>query len=101
MLTGFADHAEEVDEVEDLLADGVRLATKIGDTAAARTLAERAVALADDTEIPHRQANALLLPGPGRPRRRPAAPGRGPLPRRRPAAAPRESTGGRGRSLRG
>ena len=58
VLTGFADHAEELDEVEDLLADGVRLATTIGDTAAARTLAERAVAMADDTEIPHRQANA-------------------------------------------
>ncbi len=58
VLTGFADHAEELDEVEDLLADGVRLATTIGDTAAAKTLAERAVALADDTEIPHRQANA-------------------------------------------
>ncbi len=30
VLTGFADDAEEVDEVEDLLADGVRLATKVG-----------------------------------------------------------------------
>ena len=58
VLTGFADHAEEVDEVEDLLADGVRLATTIGDTAAAKTLAEQAAALADDTEIPHRQATA-------------------------------------------
>ncbi len=58
VLTGFADHAEEVDEVEDLLADGVRLATTLGDTAAAQTLAEQAAALADDTEIPHRQATA-------------------------------------------
>ena len=58
VLTGFADDAEELDEVEDLLADGVRLATTIGDAAAAQTLAERAVALADNTEIPHRQANA-------------------------------------------
>ena len=63
VLTGFADHAEEVDEVEDLLADGVRLATKVGDTAAAQTLADRAVALAQDTEIPHRQANALYCRG--------------------------------------
>ena len=63
VLTGFADHAEEVDEVEDLLADGVRLATTIGDTAAAQTLADRAAALADDTEIPHRQANALYCGG--------------------------------------
>jgi DNA-binding CsgD family transcriptional regulator len=58
VLTGFADHAEELDEVEDLLADGVRLATTIGDTAAANTLAEQAAALVDDTEIPHRQATA-------------------------------------------
>ena len=58
VLTGFADHAEELDEVEDLLADGVRLATTIGDTIAAKTLAEQAAALADDTEIPHRQATA-------------------------------------------
>lgn len=58
VLTGFADHAEELDEVEDLLVDGVRLATTIGDTAAARILADRAGAMADDTEIPHRQATA-------------------------------------------
>ncbi|HEX3388281.1 MAG TPA: AAA family ATPase [Streptosporangiaceae bacterium] len=58
VLTGFADHAEELDEVEDLLADGVRLATTLGDTAAATTLAEQAAVLADDTEIPHRQATA-------------------------------------------
>ena len=58
VLTGFTDHAEELDEVEDLLMDGVRLATTIGDTGAARTLADRAAALADDTEIPHRQATA-------------------------------------------
>ena len=63
VLTGFTDDAEEVDEVEDLLADSVRLATKVGDTAAARTLADRAVALASDSEIPHRQANALCCRG--------------------------------------
>ena len=63
VLTGFTDNAEELDEVEDLLVDGVRLATKVGDTATARTLAERAVDLAGDTEIPHRQANALCCRG--------------------------------------
>ena len=63
VLTGFADNAEEIDEVEDLLADGVRLATTIGEAATARTLADRAVAMADDTEIPHRQANALHCRG--------------------------------------
>ena len=63
VLTGFADDAEEVDEVEDLLADGVRLATKVGDAVTARSLADRAVAMADDAEIPHRQANALHCRG--------------------------------------
>jgi DNA-binding CsgD family transcriptional regulator len=63
VLTGFADDAEEVDEVEDLLADGVRLATKVGDTATAQALADRAVAFAHDSEIPHRQANALHCRG--------------------------------------
>jgi DNA-binding CsgD family transcriptional regulator len=62
-LTTFTDDAEEVDEVEDLLADSVRLATKVGDTTAAQTLADRAVALASDSKIPHRQANALCCQG--------------------------------------
>ena len=59
VLTRFTDTAEEVDEIEDLLADGVRLAMKVGDMAGARMLADRAVTLARDTEIAHRQANAL------------------------------------------
>ena len=63
VLTTFTDDAEEVDEVEDLLADGVRLATKVGDTTAAQTLANRAAALASDSKIPHRQANALCCQG--------------------------------------
>ena len=63
VLTGFTDDAEEVDQVEDLLADSVRLATKVGDTAVARTLADRAADLASDSEIPHRQANALCCRG--------------------------------------
>ena len=63
VLTSYTDHAEELDEVEDLLADGVRLATTVGDTAIAETLADRAAALAHDSEIPHRQANALCCRG--------------------------------------
>jgi ATP/maltotriose-dependent transcriptional regulator MalT len=63
VLTGFAEHAEELDEIEDLLADGVRLATRIGETATARTLAGRAVAFADGSQIPHRQAHALYCRG--------------------------------------
>ena len=63
VLTGFTDNAEEVDEIEDLLADGVRLAVKVGDMAAAHMLADRAMTLAHDTEIAHRQANALYCSG--------------------------------------
>ena len=63
VLTGFTDNAEEVDEIEGLLADGVRLAMKVGDLPAARMLVERAVTLAHDTEIAHRQANALYCSG--------------------------------------
>ena len=63
VLAGFACNAEEIDEIEDLLPDGVRLATETGDRAAARTLTDRAEALAGDTAIPHRQANALFCRG--------------------------------------
>jgi DNA-binding CsgD family transcriptional regulator/tetratricopeptide (TPR) repeat protein len=63
VLTGFADNAEEVDEIEGLLADGVRLAMEIGDRSAARALAARAAALASTSPIPHRQASALYCQG--------------------------------------
>ena len=62
-LTRFTDNAEEIDEIEDLLPDGVRLAARVGDTATGRLLADRAAGLAHDTEIPHRQANALYCSG--------------------------------------
>ncbi len=55
----FADNKEELEEIEDLLADAVRLATKVGDLGTAKTLAGHAAALAAESEIPHRQANAL------------------------------------------
>ncbi|HTT50118.1 MAG TPA: AAA family ATPase [Streptosporangiaceae bacterium] len=63
VLTGFADSAEELDEIEDLLPDGVRLAARCGDGSAARALTDRAESLARDTSIPHRQANALFCRG--------------------------------------
>jgi DNA-binding CsgD family transcriptional regulator/tetratricopeptide (TPR) repeat protein len=60
MLTaGFAGNKEELEEIEDLLADAVRLATKTGDLGTAKALAGHAAALAAESEIPHRQANAL------------------------------------------
>ncbi len=63
LTAGFADNLEELDETEDLLADAVRLATKTGDLGTAQALAGRAAALAAESEIPHRQANALYCRG--------------------------------------
>ncbi len=63
LTAGFADNKEELDDIEDLFADAVRLATKVGDLGTAKTLAGHAVALAAESEIPHRQANALYCGG--------------------------------------
>ncbi|HUZ23771.1 MAG TPA: AAA family ATPase [Streptosporangiaceae bacterium] len=63
LTAGFSDNTEELEEVEDLLADAVRLATKIGDLDTARALAGHAAALAAESQIPHRQANALYCRG--------------------------------------
>jgi DNA-binding CsgD family transcriptional regulator len=60
VLTGaFDGDTEEIEEIEALLADAVRLAAETGDLSTARALADRAEALAAGSEIPHRQANAL------------------------------------------
>ena len=63
LTAGFAENAEELDEIEDLLPDAVRLATETGDLMAAEKLAGHAVSLADGSETPHRQANALYCRG--------------------------------------
>ncbi len=62
-LTEAFDGNEEVTALEDLLADAVRLAAEAGDLATARALAGHADTLADGSEIPHRQANALYCRG--------------------------------------
>jgi DNA-binding CsgD family transcriptional regulator len=62
-LTDAFDGIEDVEDIEDLLADGVRLATETGDLATAQALAGRVDALAAESEIPHRQANALYCRG--------------------------------------
>ena len=54
---------EEVDEIEDLLANAVRLAVQAGDLSTAQALAGRAAALAAGSEIAHRQANVLYCRG--------------------------------------
>jgi DNA-binding CsgD family transcriptional regulator len=63
LTAGFVGHTEELEEIEDLLSDAARLATMTGDLDAVRALAGHAAALAADSEIPHRQANALYCRG--------------------------------------
>ena len=63
LTAGFADSTEELDEIEELLADAARLAMRTGDLNTAETLASHAAALAADSAIPHRQANALYCRG--------------------------------------
>ena len=63
LTAGFAGNTEELDEIEDLLADAVRLAAKTGDLETAQALAGHAAAFAAGSEIPHRQANALYCRG--------------------------------------
>ena len=54
---------DDLGETEDLLGDAVRLALKIGDKATAQTVTGQAATLAEGSEIPHRQANALYCRG--------------------------------------
>ena len=62
-LTDAFDGNEEVEEIEDLLADAVRLATQTGDLSTAHALAGHADTLAAASTIPHRLANALYCRG--------------------------------------
>jgi DNA-binding CsgD family transcriptional regulator len=63
LTAGFVGNTEELDEIEDLLADGVRLANKTDDLGTARLLAGHAAVLGAGSQIPHRQANALYCGG--------------------------------------
>ena len=63
LTDAFDGNTEELEEIEDLLADAVRLATETGDLSTAQALAGQAAALAAESEIPHRQANALYCRG--------------------------------------
>ena len=59
----FSGNVEEVEDIEDLFPDAVRLATETGELSTAQSLASQAAALAAEPEIPHRQANALYCRG--------------------------------------
>jgi len=63
LTAAFDGTTEELVEIEDLLADAVRLAAQTGDLGTARVVAGHAAALAADSDIPHRQANALYCRG--------------------------------------
>ena len=63
LTDAFDGNTEELEEIEDLLSDAVRLATETGDLSTAQTLAGHAAALAAESTIPHRQANALYCRG--------------------------------------
>jgi DNA-binding CsgD family transcriptional regulator/tetratricopeptide (TPR) repeat protein len=54
---------EELGQTEDLVADAVRLAVKVGDLSIARSLAKQAEELAENSQVPHQQANALYCSG--------------------------------------
>ena len=60
LTAGFDGRADELEEIEDLLPDAVRLASHLGDHDAARALASHAASLAAGSAIPHRQATALF-----------------------------------------
>jgi len=63
LTAGFDADAGDTEEFEDLFADAVRLAARTGDLATAQSLTDQAVALAEGSEVPHRQANALYCTG--------------------------------------
>jgi DNA-binding CsgD family transcriptional regulator len=64
VLTAAFDGApEDLGEIEELVMDAVRLALKTGDKATARTLTSQAANLAEGSQVPHRQGNALYCRG--------------------------------------
>jgi tetratricopeptide (TPR) repeat protein len=54
---------EQLEEIEDLLPEAVRLATQTGDLSTARVLASETAVLAREPEVPHRQAHTLYCRG--------------------------------------
>jgi tetratricopeptide (TPR) repeat protein/transcriptional regulator with XRE-family HTH domain len=54
---------EDLEEIEDLLADAVRIAVKIGDAATARALAHQVNVHATGSGVPHREADTLYCRG--------------------------------------
>jgi DNA-binding CsgD family transcriptional regulator len=63
LTSWFDGGTEQLGQVEDLVADAVRLAVKTGDLTTAEKLATQATEFAESSQIPHRQANALYCAG--------------------------------------
>jgi DNA-binding CsgD family transcriptional regulator len=63
LTSPFGGTPEDLGEIEDLFVDAVRLAVKVGDKATAQNVTGQAAKLAEGSEIPHRQANALYCHG--------------------------------------
>jgi DNA-binding CsgD family transcriptional regulator len=63
LTAAFDGNPDDLGETEDLLMDAVRLALKTGDKWTAQTLAGQAATLAEGSQVPHRQANALYCRG--------------------------------------
>jgi DNA-binding CsgD family transcriptional regulator len=63
VLMSALDGGSDVGEIEDVLGDAVRLALKTGDKTTAQGLTGQVATLADGSETPSRQANALYCRG--------------------------------------
>jgi tetratricopeptide (TPR) repeat protein/transcriptional regulator with XRE-family HTH domain len=63
LTAAFTENSGELDEIEDLLPDAVRLAMATGDLGTAQTLAGHAADLAAGSQTPHRQASTLHCHG--------------------------------------
>jgi len=63
LTDGFDADAAELEQIEDLLADAVRLGIQADELGTAGALADQVDELAAGSQIPHRQANALYCRG--------------------------------------
>ena len=63
LAAAFDGNPDDLGEIEELLGDGVRLAVMTEDKATAQTLTGQAGTLAEGSQVPHRQANALYCQG--------------------------------------
>jgi len=82
LTAAFDGNADDLEDIDGLLGDGVRLAVTTGDKATAKTLAGQASTLAEGSQVPHRQANALYCRGCSTGTPRPCSPPRGGMPTR-------------------